>query len=110
PATATMSPTEHCDECGFRYDVAAARAAGSAIRSEVDAMAAALLSTSDPGRRRRPEAWSPLEYSCHLRDVLFVQRERVLAMRRTERPSVPPMGRDERVEHDGYADQNPVDV
>lgn len=45
-----------------------------------------------------------------MRDVLLVQRERVLAARRTERPSFDPMGRDERVEHDGYATQDPVAV
>jgi len=60
----------------------------------------------------RPDAvtWSPLEYGCHLRDVLLVQRERVLLARRTDRPEPEPMGRDERVEHDGYASQDPSDV
>jgi hypothetical protein len=42
--------------------------------------------------------------------VLLVQRERVLAVRRVDRPSFDVMGRDERVEHDGYADQDPGDV
>lgn len=60
--------------------------------------------------RRKPGLWSPLEYGCHLRDVLLVQRERVLAGRRTDRPSCQPMGRDERADHDGYADQQPADV
>jgi hypothetical protein len=54
--------------------------------------------------------WSPLEYGCHLRDMLLVQRERVLAARRRDRPECEPMGRDERVEHDGYAQQKPADV
>ncbi|ORV43985.1 hypothetical protein AWC00_08350 [Mycobacterium conspicuum] len=60
--------------------------------------------------RRRPDAWSPLEYGCHLRDMLLVQRERVLAARRVDRPDCPPSGRDERVIHDGYAEQEPADV
>ena len=68
------------------------------------------------GRRRRrrcarvptPTTWSPLEYGCHLRDVLLVQRERVLLARRTDRPEPEPMGRDERVEHDGYARRIPL--
>ena len=42
-----------------------------------------------------------------MRDVLLVRRERVLAARRVDRPSFDPMGRDERVEHDGYARQDP---
>ena len=57
-----------------------------------------------------PDTWSPLEYGCHLRDVLLVQRERVLLVRRETSPVVVPMGRDERVEHDGYTAQDPADV
>jgi DinB family protein len=64
----------------------------------------------EPRARRRPETWSPLEYACHLRDMLLVQRERVLTARRVHRPVAAPMGRDERVDHDGYAEQDPVDV
>ncbi len=66
--------------------------------------------TSDLRTRRQHQLWSPLEYGCHVRDVLLVQRERVLAARRVEQPSFDPMGRDERVEHDGYAEQEPRDV
>ncbi|MFI9405321.1 DinB family protein [Nocardia sp. NPDC052316] len=71
-----------------------------------------LLLTDSPKLRRRPEpdTWSPLEYACHMRDVLLVQRERALAARRGTTPDATPMGRDERVEHDGYADQKPSDV
>jgi len=64
----------------------------------------------DVRRRREPSTWSVLEYGCHLRDVLLVQRERVLDARRNESPSFRPMGRDERVDHDGYAGQDPVAV
>lgn len=64
----------------------------------------------DVRSRRRPGQWSPLEYACHLRDMLLVQRERVLAARRTNTPDCLPMGRDERVAHDGYAEQEPEDV
>jgi hypothetical protein len=42
--------------------------------------------------------------------MLLVQRERVLAARRMDRPDCSPMGRDERVAHDGYAEQQPEDV
>jgi len=34
-----------------------------------------------------------------------VQRERVLLARRSERPVPEPIGRDERVDHDGYSEQ-----
>ena len=45
-----------------------------------------------------------------MRDVLLVQRERVLAAPWLDRPSFDPMGRDERAEHDGYAEQDPARV
>ncbi|ANR94002.1 hypothetical protein BBJ32_10030 [Mycobacterium avium] len=64
----------------------------------------------DVRRRSRPDLWSPLEYACHLRDVLLVQRERVLAARRTGGADCASMGRDERAEHDGYNEQDPREV
>jgi hypothetical protein len=102
---------DRCDECGFRYELDAAADAGRVIVADATKLASVLGGTPDAALRARPgpETWSPLEYGCHVRDVLLVQRERVLAARRTVRPFAP-MGRDERVEHDGYADQQPADV
>lgn len=60
--------------------------------------------------RSRPDVWSPLEYACHVRDVLLVQRERVLAARRANGHDCASMGRDERAEHDGYSEQDPAEV
>jgi DinB superfamily len=105
---------DHCDECGFTYELGQAEVAGPAIVETVARLAASLAGADraggDVAARRRPELWSPLEYACHVRDVLLVQRERALAARRRDRPAFEPMGRDERVEHDGYADQDPADV
>ena len=100
-----------CQACGFEYDVSQAASAGPAIVDGVTEFGALLSSGStDLRARREPRTWSPLEYGCHVRDVLLVQRERVLAARRTDQPSFEPMGRDERVEHDGYAEQDPARV
>ncbi|WP_307787030.1 DinB family protein [Mycolicibacterium mengxianglii] len=102
---------EPCDECGFVYDLAAASRAGQDIRAAADELAALLTSSVDPpSRRTSPQLWSPLEYACHVRDVLLTQRERVLLARRVQVPVAVPMGRDERVAHEGYAEQNPVEV
>ncbi len=101
---------ERCGECGFVYDEGEALTAGGAIRTGAAEVAELLRGDGDLTTRRSPGVWSPLEYGCHLRDVLLVQRERVLLARREERPSLVPMGRDVRVEHDGYADQGPADV
>jgi hypothetical protein len=101
-----------CLECGFEYDLALAPEVSTLATSHADTYADLLRADPPPTLRRRsaPEVWSPLEYACHMRDVLLVQRERVLAARRGDTPVAEPMGRDERVEHDGYADQRPADV
>ncbi|MGH3902379.1 MAG: DinB family protein [Pseudonocardiaceae bacterium] len=100
-----------CEECGFEYNLAKAPDAASSIATGVAEFAALLCDGRAAVRtRREPTQWSPLEYGCHLRDVLLVQRERVLTARRRERPPFEPMGRDERVDHDGYAEQQPEAV
>ena len=100
-----------CARCGFDYQLDAAETAHTAISAGANRLAQLLTRTDiDLRTRRAPDLWSPLEYGCHMRDVLLVQRERVLAARRTERPTIEPMGRDERVEHDGYARQDPTAV
>jgi hypothetical protein len=95
-----------CVECGYTYDAGGWSTAAQAIRDGVRTVAPRTASKERPA----PTTWSPHEYACHLRDVLLVQRERVLQALREDTPSFAPMGRDERVEHDGYADQANVDV
>jgi DinB superfamily len=104
---------DRCADCGFEYDLS---------RSDSDLVEAIQTGAADVAEllrdpdadlrnRRDPAVWSPLEYGCHLRDTFLVQRERVLAARRSDEPvEFTLMGRDERVEHDGYADQDPNDV
>lgn len=102
---------ERCEECGFVYRLEDAEAASRDVRALAGEMAQLLRTEGvDLRGRRQPEVWSPLEYGCHLRDVFLVQRERMLLARRVDRPEFTPMGRDERVEHDGYPSQDPEDV
>jgi len=76
-------------------------------------MAAAAYSSrlaADPAsvhRRRSPEEWSPLEYSCHVRDVMLMQRDRVYVALVEDEPTFKPMYRDERVAFDRYDTQRP---
>ena len=73
--------TDHCAECGFTYDTSQAPAAGQAIRAQV-AEVVAILQSTDVNRctRLRADVWSALEYGCHVRDVLLVQRARCLPL------------------------------
>jgi DinB superfamily len=58
-----------------------------------------LGAASETAARRRPrrEVWSALEYACHVRDVLLVQRERALLALVETTPGFARMYRDERV-------------
>ena len=103
--------TTPCVDCGFVYDETNAPAAAARIRAlATDVVAALIAHGRAASRRPAPNVWSPLEYACHVRDVLLVQRERVLAVRRGFIGDAQPMGRDERVDHDGYDEQRPDDV
>jgi len=57
--------------------------------------------------RPEPEVWSPLEYACHVRDMLAVQTERVVIAQREVDPVFVPMGRDERAVENRYNEQDP---
>lgn len=101
-----------CAECGWEYNLADsddfAAKATPLVSEYIRVLRAAEVATLR--RRPLPQVWSPLEYACHVRDLLTAQRERVLAARRLDCPVVESMGRDERAEHDGYNDQLPDDV
>ena len=101
----------YCAECDYHYDLTLADQVPVLARHY--AVEYAELLRAEPSvlrRRASPQLWSPLEYACHIRDVMLIQRERLLAARRIDTPVTDPMGRDERVEHDGYRQQQPADV
>ncbi|WP_345216401.1 DinB family protein [Georgenia halophila] len=92
-----------CEECGFDFaDVTSAVASGEIVaRAE---SFASVLDRADPeaGPRRVGGRWTTLEYGGHVRDMLVVQRERVLMARMHDVPEATPMGRDERAEWAEY--------
>jgi hypothetical protein len=60
--------------------------------------------------RPSPVQWSPLEYACHVRDVLLMQRDRLYVALVEEEPSFKPMYREQRVVFDRYDRQRPAAV
>jgi S-DNA-T family DNA segregation ATPase FtsK/SpoIIIE len=62
--------------------------------------------------RTRPAAdvWSALEYTCHVRDVFLVQRDRLYTAMVEDTPVFPPMYRDHRVTLARYNAQDPEEV
>ena len=104
---------DRCEQCGFVYESLAPGDMGSTIRRLAQDIGAELVNPAvSHGIRMRPapEVWSALEYGCHVRDVLLVQRERMLLAQVEERPSFARMYRDERVTLAGYADERVEDV
>lgn len=103
--------TDPCAGCGFTDDLRQAATACDDICAAAAEVVALLCDSGiDMRLRARPDLWSPLEYGCHLRDVLLVQRERVLAARRVNGADCASMGREERAAHDGYNEQDPIAV
>ncbi|MET7401892.1 DinB family protein [Dactylosporangium sp. NPDC005572] len=98
---------ERCEECGFDYAGVAAGEVSERLRGFGSRFGAALAGVADPRRRPAPAVWSPLEYTCHVRDVFVVQGERLALGLREDRPEFVPMGREERVVADAYNDQEP---
>jgi hypothetical protein len=93
-----------CEECGYVYEELAVAAISETLRHLPHRYREALGGSdpSDLSVRPTPNTWSALEYVCHVRDVLLVQRERVVLAQVEEVPSFVRMYRDERVELCGY--------
>ncbi|NES13167.1 MULTISPECIES: DinB family protein [Micromonospora] len=101
---------ERCDECLFVYSEVPGEALPALLRGLGGRFTAALGEVPDVRRRPAPGVWSPLEYTCHVRDVLRVQGERLALALRVEEPTFVPMGRDERALTERYNDQEPATV
>jgi S-DNA-T family DNA segregation ATPase FtsK/SpoIIIE len=94
------------------YDEVARGDIPGSLRALAGRYDAVLSATTDAVLRSHPvpEGWSPLEYACHLRDVLQVQRERVLLALTEDQPAFASMRREERVTEERYNEQRPAAV
>jgi DinB superfamily len=98
-----------CDECGFDYESLDRDQVLRAVVSMADEHRVVLVTFPRERLRDhlRPASWSPLEYGCHVRDVLRVQSERVALAQTGQTPRFAPMRRDERAVEERYNDQDP---
>ncbi|MFD2765335.1 DinB family protein [Micromonospora eburnea] len=101
---------DRCDECQFVYAGVAAEELPPLLRGLGLRYRTALAGVRNPRRRPAPGVWSPLEYTCHVRDVLGVQAERLEQALGVDEPEFAPMGRDERAIADAYNEQEPSAV
>lgn len=102
----------HCKECGFDYDAFDTPLLMAQLETIHDEFESVVLKISDEGLRRRPvpDVWSMLEYTCHVRDVLRIQRERLVRTLTEERPVFSRAGMWQWPERDSYNSQSPVEV
>lgn len=98
-----------CDECGF--------VAGDLDPAEVPAVLRdnaaswrAVLARPDARTRPDPATWSPLEYACHVRDVLRLYDERLHLMLEQDDPLYENWDQDATAVADRYDAQDPAQV
>jgi hypothetical protein len=99
---------DRCDSCSFVYADLPVPDIATRLRLLAAEYPDRLERVDDRSLRARPEpeTWSALEYTCHVRDVFRVQRERVALTLTVDVPEYVPMGRDERVVDDRYNEQD----
>ena len=68
------------------------------------------LAAADATRRPGPGKWSPLEYGCHVRDVLKLYDYRLTLMLTEDDPLYPNWDQDETAIADRYDTQDPATV
>jgi predicted carbohydrate-binding protein with CBM5 and CBM33 domain len=100
---------ERCAECGYVYGETPRADLPAALRDRAGAYRPVLLDEDDGAVRshRAPGVWSSLEYGCHVRDLLMVQRERVTQALDRDNPDFASMRREERVVEERYNEQVP---
>lgn len=103
---------ESCAECGYDYTTVGREGIAERLREFAGRYSLAMTQAEDRTltAHRRDGVWSPLEYACHVRDVLAVQRERIALAQVSDEPTFTSMRREERVLEEGYNEQDPAAV
>ncbi len=103
---------DHCAECGFDYRRLDTGDVSSALRAATERLAEDLLSGDDAAVHARPDpsTWSVVEYGCHVRDLLLVQRDRILLALVEDKPRFASMHRDARAVNAHYVLESALEV
>lgn len=98
-----------CVECG--YDAAGLdRSTVGAVVRETSAAWGPVLARGDARTRPDDATWSPLEYGCHVRDVLRLYDRRLHLMLDRDDPLYPNWDQDATALEDRYDQQDPAVV
>lgn len=98
-----------CPECGFDATTLAATDVAGRVRESVAGYRAALARDA-AAVRPDPSTWSPLEYSCHVRDVHRLYTYRLGLMLDQDDPLFPNWDQDVTAVEDRYDEQQPAVV
>ena len=101
-----------CDACDFDYGTVDPPDVPERLAPAIDSFRRELHNHHARVLRARPQpqTWSALEYACHVRDVLLVQRDRLYRALVEDTPDCIRMHREERVILARYNSQQPVRV
>jgi len=97
-----------CPECGFEAGAVAPDQVGGMIRKNASGWAPVF--DRDVSQRPLPDVWSPLEYACHVRDVLRLYGERLQLMLTQDDPLYPNWDQDATAVAERYGEQDPATV
>ena len=99
-----------CPECGYDGSKVAAPDVAARLRAAAATYRSLLQRGDAVTRRPSPEAWSALEYGCHVRDVCSKGIERVTRMIRESDPEFLDWDEGETALTERYAEQDPATV
>ena len=100
---------KQCPECGFDAGVVSFTAIPRLVLDNA-ALWQAVLERPDVAVRPYPDRWSPLEYGCHVRDVLRLYDMRLHLMLELDAPRFANWDQDETAVIERYHDQDPAVV
>jgi hypothetical protein len=98
-----------CPECGYLASEVDARDLPSLVRAAA-APWPEVLGRADVALRPEPAVWSPLEYGCHVRDVLRVFLGRIELIRTGDNPVFANWDQDATALEERYWEQDPATV
>lgn len=98
-----------CDDCGLDTSTVDPREVAQRLR-EVAERFVDVLGGTDVRNRPSPTVWSPLEYSCHVRDVFRIFDGRLQRMLTEDDPLFANWDQDATAVEERYDEQNPAQV
>ena len=101
--------TQPCRECGFDAAAIRPKRLAEAVRETASRWPAVLVQPA-VAERPSPKVWSPLEYACHVRDVMRLFAQRIELMLAEDDPVFANWDQDETARSERYWDEDPATV